>query len=58
MKNVSMEIKGNKLIITADLTKDFGLSNSKKTTIVATTEGPVAVPGHEKIKLGLNLYKK
>jgi hypothetical protein len=57
MKNVELEIKGNKLIITADLTKDFGPSKSGKTTIIATTEGNPSIPGNENIKLGLNLYK-
>ena len=57
MKNVEMKINGQKLIITVDLTKEFGKSSSGKTTIVATTAGNVTVPGHDDIKIGLNCYK-
>jgi hypothetical protein len=57
MKNVEMKVDGNKLIITVDLTKEFGKSSSGKTTIVATTAGNVSVPGHDDIKIGLNCYK-
>ena len=56
-KNVQIEVKGSTLVITCDLTKDHGPSKSGKTTIIATTEGNVSIPGHEGIKLGLNLYK-
>jgi len=57
MKNVTLEVKGNTLTITVNLDKTFGPSNSKKTTIVASTEGNIGVPGHEQIRLGLNVYK-
>ena len=57
MKNVEMKVDGQKLIITVDLTKEFGKSSSGKTTIVATTAGNVTVPGHDDIKIGLNCYK-
>jgi len=57
MKNVEMKVDGQKLIITVDLTKEFGKSSSGKTIIVATTAGNVSVPGHEDIKIGLNCYK-
>ncbi len=57
MKNVEMKVDGKKLIITVDLTKEFGKSSSGKTTIVATTAGNVTVPGHDDIKIGLNCYK-
>jgi hypothetical protein len=57
MKNVEMKVDGQKLIITVDLTKEFGKSSSGKTTIVATTAGNVSVPGHDDIKIGLNCYK-
>ena len=58
MKNVDMQVKDNKLIITADLSKQFGLSSSGKSRIIASTEGNVSVPSREEIKLGLNLYTK
>jgi hypothetical protein len=56
-KNVNIEVKGSKLVITCDLEEDHGPSKSGKTTIIATTEGNLAIPGHENVKLGLNLYK-
>ena len=57
MTNVEMRVEGNKLVITADLSKDFGPSKSGKTTIIATTGGNVSVPGHEAVKVGMNIYK-
>jgi ABC-type molybdate transport system ATPase subunit len=57
MQNVELEVKGKKLTITVDLTKDFGPSKSGKTTIIATTAGNVDVPEHPGVKLGLNLYR-
>jgi ABC-type taurine transport system ATPase subunit len=57
MKNIDMQVKGDKLVITIDLSKEFGASASGKTTIVATTAGNVSVPGREAIKLGINAYK-
>ena len=41
-----------------DLTKDFGPSSSGKTILIASTEGNVAVDGHEEAKVGLNVYRK
>lgn len=58
MKNVEMKVEGNILTIKVDLTKDFGPSSSGKTIIIASTEGNVAVEGHEEAKIGLNIYKK
>lgn len=55
-KNVQGEVKGDKLFLEIDLTKEFGLSNSGKTTIVATT-GPAAEVATG-VKLGLNVYRK
>jgi hypothetical protein len=57
MTNVDMKVDGNRLVITADLSKDFGPSKSGKTTIIATTGGNVSVPGHEAVKVGLNIYR-
>ena len=59
MKNVEMNVEGNILTITIDLTQDFGKSTSGKTTIVASTGGNQALPSpNEHIKVGLNVYKK
>lgn len=56
-RNVDIEVRGSKLIITCDLDKDFGPSKSGKTVIIASTDGNMAIPGNDKIKLGLNLYR-
>ena len=58
MKNVEMKVEGNILTIKVDLTKEFGPSASGKTIIIASTEGNVAVDGHDEAKIGLNVYKK
>jgi hypothetical protein len=58
MKNVQMKVEGNILTIKIDLTKDFGPSLSGKTVIIASTEGNVAIDGHEEAKVGLNVYRK
>jgi hypothetical protein len=57
MKNVELTIDGTMLTIKVDLSKDFGPSSSGKTTIIASTEGNVSIPGREE-KIGLNIYKK
>lgn len=57
MKNVNLSVSKDTLTITVDLTKTFGLSKSRKTTIVASTKGDISVPGHPEIKIGLNVYK-
>jgi len=56
MKNVEMEIKNGKLIITVDLSKDFGPSKSGKTVIIASSEGNITI-GDEDVKMGLNVYR-
>jgi hypothetical protein len=57
MKNVEMTIEGTMLTIKVDLSKEFGPSASGKTTIIASTEGNVTIPGREE-KVGLNVYRK
>ena len=58
MKNVELSLEGNMLTIKVDLSKEFGPSASGKTTIIASTEGNVPIPGHEEAKVGLNVYRK
>ncbi len=58
MQNVQMTVEGDTLIIKVNLKKRFGLSSSQKNVIVSSTGGNVAVPGHEEIKVGLNVYTK
>lgn len=57
MKNVKMEVAGDKLTITVDLSKRFGKSGSGKNVIVASTEGNQSV-GETEYKIGLNVYVK
>ncbi len=56
-QNVEMSLDGNKLIITVDLSKQFGLSGSQKSQIIASTGGNVSVSGSENVKVGLNVYR-
>jgi len=57
MKNIDMNVTGNILTIKVDLSKTFGPSKSGKTIIISTSEGNIAIPGREDIKIGLNIYK-
>lgn len=59
MKNVEIKVNGSKVTIEFDATKTFGPSSSGKTTIVASTEGPVKVdvPGGY-VSVNLNVFKK
>jgi len=54
MKNVELKVEGNILTIKVDLTKECGPSSSGKSIIIATTEGNIAVEGHEEATIGLN----
>ncbi|MFH1893737.1 MAG: hypothetical protein ABIK83_13775 [Candidatus Zixiibacteriota bacterium] len=58
MKNIEMSVEANILTIKVDLSKEFGPSSSGKTIIIASTEGNVSIPEHEKAKVGLNVYRK
>ena len=57
-KNATMSVSGSILTITVDLSKDFGKSSSGKSTVIATTEGNISIPGKEEVKIGLNIYTK
>jgi len=58
MKNVDMKVDGDRLVITVDLTKEFGVSKTGKSITIASTEGNVSVPEREEIKIGVNVYRK
>ncbi len=45
------------MLIDVDLSREFGVSASGKSIIIATTGGNVAVPGFEEVKVGLNFYR-
>ena len=54
-KNTSITIdKKGIMTITVDTNKEFGLSKSGKTTIIASTEGNVR---EGEVFVGLNVYK-
>jgi hypothetical protein len=57
MLNIQTSIKGTILTVTLDLSKRFGKSASGKTTIVASTQGNVAV-GDTGVTIGVNAYTK
>ena len=56
-QNIRMEVQGETLVITIDLSKAFGLSGSGKSVIIASTGGNIEVPGREEVKIGLNVYR-
>ena len=57
MQNINMSVKGSTLTITVDLSKRLGKSKSGKTTLIASSEGNVPVPGTDAV-IGVNLYTK
>lgn len=57
MKNIDLRVEGDTLTIVVNLKEEFGPSSSGKSITVASTEGNIAVPGREEIKIGLNIYK-
>jgi hypothetical protein len=57
-KNIEIVVKDGKAIITIDLAKNFGLSSSGKSIIIASSEGNAEIPGAPGTKLGLNIYRK
>lgn len=59
-KNIEVKVdaKAKTLTLVVDLTKEFGLSKSLKTTIVASTEGNAKVDGMDGYQFGLNVFKK
>lgn len=56
MRNCEMKVEGKKLHIIVDLEAEAKLSASGKSKVIGSTEGNVAVEGHEEIKVGLNVY--
>ena len=50
MKNALMTVEGNVLTIRVDLSKEFGPSASRKTIIIASTEGSVSVPDRHRVR--------
>lgn len=54
MENCQIEVKGDKLVVTVDLTKRLRPSGSGKTVIVGTSGGNAALPGG--LRVGLNVF--
>lgn len=54
--NVKINVKGSKLTIEVDLSKDFGPSKSGKTNVVASTHGFEKIEGGAMVSL--NVVKK
>jgi hypothetical protein len=57
-ENISVSVKGKKLLIEIDLNKTGSPSRSGKTTVIASTRGNMPIPGLPDFRLGLNLYKR
>lgn len=55
MQNVITKIKGNKLIIEIDISKEHGLSKSGKTIIIGSSLGNKTLDNG--VVFGLNVYK-
>jgi len=55
--NVKIEVKGNIMTVTIDLSKDLGPSASGKTRLVATTRGGVRV-GETGVSANISAYRK
>ena len=58
MSNVDLNVSGDTLTITIDLKARLGLSKSRKTTIVATTNGFTQVPTKPDMSVSLNVVTK
>ncbi len=56
MQNIKCAVKGEKLLITIDLSKKGKKSASGKTIVLASTRGNKPIDGTDVI-MGLNLYK-
>jgi hypothetical protein len=53
MENISLDVRGDKLVIEVDLTKPGSPSSTGKTNLIATTRG--AVPIHYAKRPGLKV---
>lgn len=54
--NIDIEVEGDTLLIRVNLKETHGVTTSGKSIKIASSDGNVSVPGHEDIKLGLNVY--
>lgn len=56
-KNINATVAGDTLTITINLAQNFGASKTGKSIIIASSEGNRAVPGHDEIKFGINVFR-
>lgn len=56
LRNVEVEVCGDTLTITVDLSKELGPSASGKSTLIASTGGAVTVEGGARVNL--SVYRK
>jgi hypothetical protein len=54
---MTLNVTGNILTITVDLSAPTTPSSSGKTDIIASSQGNADVPGKPGVKLGLNIYR-
>ena len=57
-QNVVAEVNGKELVIRVDLSKRLGRSKSGKTVRIASTLGNKVIPGHDDLRIGLNIYER
>jgi hypothetical protein len=57
MQNIQLRVEDDTAILTIDTTKDFGLSSTGKTKIVASSRGNYHIEGTT-IYIGVNVYRK
>jgi len=57
VNNMTLNVTGNILTITVDLSAPTTPSSSGKTDIIASSQGNVDLPGNPGVKLGLNIYR-
>jgi len=58
MRNVSMKVEGDTLVIRVDIKKRMGPSKSGKTIVIASTEGNQRLPENERVCVGVNVYEE
>jgi hypothetical protein len=56
VKNIETKVEGQILTIKVDLSKNFGISKSGKSIVIASTEGNTEIAPGSPIKFGLNIY--
>lgn len=58
MKNVEVQRTGDKLVLTIDLSKNYGKSPSGRSTVIAATPGTAQIPLSDgmAVKLGLTAF--